>query len=129
MSEVRPVCERYHEAVELIGARWSGTVILAMLDGHRRYAELKAAIPGISDTMLAQRLRELEGADLVRREVIPSTPVRVEYSLTCRGAELRPVVQALLAWSHKWITSAQDGDPHRCFDRQSHLVSTSTEST
>ena len=129
MSEVRPVCESYHKAVELIGARWSGTVILAMLDGHRRYAALKAAIPGISDTMLAQRLRELEGANLVRREVIPSTPVRVEYSLTCRGAELRPVVEAVLAWSHKWLASAQEVDCRRCFDQQSRLVSPATEST
>ncbi|MEU8355751.1 helix-turn-helix domain-containing protein [Nonomuraea sp. NPDC048882] len=97
------VCTRFHIALELIGARWSGAVIHMIFKGAHRYADLKAAIPGINDTMLARRLRELEAAGLVERRVLPTSPVRVEYHLTQMGQELRPALDQLLAWSHKWI--------------------------
>ena len=96
-------CPRYHHAVELVGARWSGAILRALLEGHHRYAEVKAFIPGVSDTMLAQRLRELECEELVERRVIPSAPVRVEYHLTAKGRALGPVVKAVEAWAHEWI--------------------------
>jgi DNA-binding HxlR family transcriptional regulator len=96
-------CPRYHHAVELIGARWSGAILRALLEGHHRYAEVKAFIPGVSDTMLAQRLRALEREKLIERRVVPSSPVRVEYHLTAKGKALSPVVRALETWAHKWI--------------------------
>jgi DNA-binding HxlR family transcriptional regulator len=99
-------CPRYHHAVELIGARWSGAILRALLEGHHRYAEVKAFIPGLSDTMLAQRLRELEREGVIERRVIPSTPVRVEYHLTPKGEALGPVVEALEAWAHRWVPAA-----------------------
>ncbi|MEV4167754.1 MULTISPECIES: winged helix-turn-helix transcriptional regulator [unclassified Nonomuraea] len=97
------VCTRFHTALELIGARWSGAVIQMIFTGAHRYADLKSAIPGINDTMLARRLRELESAGLIERRVLPTSPVRVEYHLTEMGKELRPVLDELMAWSHKWI--------------------------
>ncbi|MEU5859887.1 MULTISPECIES: helix-turn-helix domain-containing protein [unclassified Nonomuraea] len=97
------VCVRFHVALELIGARWSGAVIHMIFKGAHRYADLKAAIPGINDTMLARRLRELESAGLVERRVLPTSPVRVEYHLTEMGQELRPVLDELVTWAHKWI--------------------------
>jgi DNA-binding HxlR family transcriptional regulator len=100
------ICPRYRHAVELIGARWNGAILRALLDGSHRYAELKAAIPAVSDTMLAGRLRMLEGEEVVERRVLPSTPVRVEYHLTAKGAALAPVVDALVAWSHDWVPAA-----------------------
>jgi DNA-binding HxlR family transcriptional regulator len=115
MSGPRPVCARYHTAVELIGARWSGAIIRALFTGQHRYAEIKEAIDGLSDTMLAQRLRQLEAQEIVERRVIPSSPVQVEYHLTEKGRELEPVVDALITWSHKWIqlpeTAAASGRP------------------
>lgn len=107
-GELRPVCVRYHAAVELIGARWSGAILGALFGGRHRYADIKAVIPGINDTMLAQRLRELEAAGLVDRLVQPASPVRVEYHLTEKGRELEPVVAALVAWAHKWIPLPED---------------------
>jgi DNA-binding HxlR family transcriptional regulator len=71
--------------------------------GAHRYAEIKAAIPGVNDTMLARRLRELEAAGLIERRVIDTSPVKVEYHLTVKGGELRPVIDELMIWSHKWI--------------------------
>jgi DNA-binding HxlR family transcriptional regulator len=103
MSEIHRVCTRYHSAIELIGARWTGAIIRALFTDQRRYAQIKAAIPGLSDTMLAERLRTLEADGLIERRVIPSSPVQVEYHLTTKGLELEPVLDAVLSWSHKWI--------------------------
>ncbi len=89
--------------MELIGARWSGAILRALFTGQHRFAAIKAAIPGLSDTMLAQRLRELEAASIIERTVVPTAPVSVEYHLTERGRELAPVLDALLTWSHRWI--------------------------
>lgn len=103
MSELRPVCTRYHAAIELIGARWSGAILRAVATDQHRYAQIKAAVPGLSDTMLAQRLRSLEDEGLIERRVLPSSPVQVEYHLTQKGLDLEPVMEAIRAWSHKWI--------------------------
>src|SRR4051812_39775745 len=103
MSEIHRVCTRYHSAIELIGARWTGGILRALFTDQRRYAQIKAAIPGLSDTMLAERLRTLEADGLIERRVIPSSPVQVEYHLTTKGLELEPVLDAVLSWSHKWI--------------------------
>ncbi|MER6949457.1 helix-turn-helix domain-containing protein [Nonomuraea sp. NPDC000554] len=100
---VHSVCVRFHTALELIGARWSGAVLHMIFKGAHRYAEIKAAIPGVNDTMLARRLRELENAGLIERRVLDSSPVRVEYHLTEMGRELHPTFEELVAWSHKWI--------------------------
>ena len=115
MTEAHVVCARFHRAIELIGARWSGAILRAVFTDQHRYAEIKAAIPGISDTMLAQRLRELEAAGIISREVRGGSPVSVEYRLTERGAELAPVLEALRSWSHRWIVldpSAADSNQH-----------------
>ncbi len=115
MGDVHTVCVRYHAAIELIGAKWSGAVLRAMFTGSHRFADIKAAIPHVSDTMLTQRLRELERAGLVERRVVPSSPVRVEYGLTEAGRELEPVLDAVIAWSHRWIPlpeGADDADSH-----------------
>jgi DNA-binding HxlR family transcriptional regulator len=103
MSEIHPVCTRYHAAIELIGARWTGAILRALFTDQHRYAQIKAAIPGLSDTMLAERLRTLEADGLVERRVIPSSPVQVEYHLTKKGLDLEPVLEAVVSWSHKWI--------------------------
>jgi len=103
MGDVHPVCVRYHSAIELIGARWSGAILQAMFTGHTRYAGIKAAIPGLSDTMLAHRLRTLETEGLIERIVVPATPVQVEYRLTEMGQDLKPVLENVISWSHRWI--------------------------
>jgi DNA-binding HxlR family transcriptional regulator len=108
MSDVHPVCTRFHAAIELIGARWSGTVLQALFTGSHRFADIRAAIPGVSDMMLTRRLRELEAAGLVERRVVPLSPVHVEYHLTQMGREARPVLDAVIAWSHKWIPLPAD---------------------
>ena len=97
------ICSRFHHAVELIGARWNGPILEAVLSGRRRYADIKDAVPGLSDTMLAHRLRELESEGLIERCVIPSSPVRVEYNPTPKAEALAPVLEAIAGWAHEWV--------------------------
>ena len=97
------VCVRYHAAIELIGGRWTGAVLFAVAQGRHRYAHIKAAIPGLSDTMLAQRLRAMEAEGMLERRVLPTTPVQVEYHLTEKGRDLEPVLRSLVEWAHRWI--------------------------
>ena len=65
------VCPLYHEAAELIGRRWTGAIIRAMTDGALRFGDIATAVPGISDRMLSERLKELEAGGLVQRAVFP----------------------------------------------------------
>ena len=81
-----------------------------MLADPRRYAEIKAAVPGLSDTMLAQRLRELEHEGILERSVVAASPVRVEYHLTGKGRALAPVVDCLTRWAEEWILAGPAED-------------------
>jgi len=99
---VRGVCPHFHAAIELIGKRWTGAIVCALTEQPMRFGELAKAVPGLSDRLLSQRLRELEDEGLVEREVEPGTPVRVTYSLTGKGAELRPAIQELRLWARRW---------------------------
>jgi DNA-binding HxlR family transcriptional regulator len=101
--DIHPVCVRFHAAIELIGTRWTGAILRVMFTGRHRYAQIKAAVPGVSDTMLAQRLRTLEAEGLIERTVLPTAPVQVEYHLTAKGRDLEPALDAVITWSHKWI--------------------------
>jgi len=101
-SELTSFCPAYHRAVELIGRRWTGAILRALLADVCRFNELAAAVPGLSDRMLAERLRELESEGLVVRKVIPSSPVRVEYNLTDKGRALESVVRAVAGWAETW---------------------------
>ncbi len=98
------LCPRFHRAVELIGRRWTGAIIRT-LRTPRRFNELLGAIPGISDRLLTERLRELEAESIVHREVQPDSPVRVVYALTERGAQLEPALDELGRWAERWIGS------------------------
>jgi DNA-binding HxlR family transcriptional regulator len=97
------LCPRYHRAVELIGKRWTGAIVRTLITGPRRFNELLAAIPGISDRLLTERLRELEAENIVRREVRPDSPVRVIYELTPSGRELGPALDEIARWAERWI--------------------------
>ncbi|MCA7928185.1 helix-turn-helix transcriptional regulator [Burkholderia cepacia] len=83
------------EAMRLLGGRWRLLLVSYLLDGPRRFSDLRRDMPGISQRMLTLDLRALEDAGLVRRTVYPEVPVRVEYDLTADGDRLRPVVEVM----------------------------------
>jgi DNA-binding HxlR family transcriptional regulator len=101
-DESAAFCPKYHHAVELIGRRWTGCILRALFNDVSRFSELSGSIPGLSDRMLAERLKELEAEGIVQRTVIPETPVRVEYALTTKGRDLDAVMQALSGWAERW---------------------------
>jgi len=118
MSEsISPVCSRFHQAVELIGGRWTGAIIQALLRGKTRYAALKAAIPDITDRMLSERLRFLEAEGLVTRQVLPDSPVRVEYELTDKGRSLESALTEIGNWAHRWIPGEPETVSHQKAER------------
>jgi DNA-binding HxlR family transcriptional regulator len=96
-------CPRFHYAVELIGRRWTGAILRALLSGSTRFSDIAAAVPGLSDRLLSERLRELELEGIVTRAVIPDRPVRVEYHLTEKGQALESVMAAVSAWAERWV--------------------------
>jgi DNA-binding HxlR family transcriptional regulator len=102
MSHDSHFCPDFHQAVELIGRRWSGAIVRELLGGATRFTELRQAIPAISDRMLCARLRELEIEGVVARQVYPESPSRVEYHLTDKGLALRSVVAAIGEWANRW---------------------------
>ena len=106
-----PVCAQFHEAVELIGARWTGAILHVLMRGRTRYADLRSAVPEISDRMLSERLRELEQAGIVVRHVSAEPPVRVDYELTRKGRALEPALEAIGAWAQQWVSAPGKSEP------------------
>ena len=96
-------CPAYHEAIELIGRRWTGAIVAVLLaSGPLRFRQIAQAVPDLSDRLLAQRMKELEARGLVERTVLPGRPAGVQYALTAMGEELEPTVRELTAWARRW---------------------------
>jgi DNA-binding HxlR family transcriptional regulator len=83
------------EAMRLLGGRWRLLLVSYLLDGPKRFNDLRRDVPGISQRMLTLDLRALEEAGLIDRIVFPEVPVKVEYRLTEEGQRLRPVVEVM----------------------------------
>jgi DNA-binding HxlR family transcriptional regulator len=96
-------CPSYHQAIELIGRRWTGAILRAMLAGEARFNDIAAVVPGLSDRLLSERLKELEAEGIVTRTVVASTPVRVHYALTAKGQALSEVIAAVSNWAEDWL--------------------------
>lgn len=94
-------CTPFEAAMLLLGRRWTGAVVRAMLCGAGRFAEIRAAVPGITDTVLSTRLRELCAQGLATRQVADGPPVQVTYTLTAAGRELRPILAAIETYGRK----------------------------
>ena len=91
-----------HKTMMVIGKRWTALIIRDLVSGTKRFCQLEHSLDGISPKMLSQRLHELETLDIVKRVVYPEVPVRVEYSLTEKGRDLKKVVDSMAAWGGKW---------------------------
>jgi DNA-binding HxlR family transcriptional regulator len=114
MAESSPdcsCCPHLHEAVELIGRRWTGAIIEVLRhDGPLRFSEIVSGIPGLSDRLCSERMKELEARGVVERTVHPGPPVRVEYDLTRMGRALGPSLNALQAWAQEWLCGDAESD-------------------
>jgi DNA-binding HxlR family transcriptional regulator len=87
-------------ALKILEGRWKTLIIFHLFGAPvRRFSELQRAIPGISQKMLIQQLRDLEGHGIVSRKVFPEVPPKVEYGLSSDGLALRPALVALQTWA------------------------------
>ena len=101
-GEHEPICEHFQRAARLLARRWSPLIISALLAGNGRFTDIRDSIPGLSDRLLSERLKELETAGIVTRTVIPATPVRIEYGLTEQGQDLSGLLDEMRAWAERW---------------------------
>jgi DNA-binding HxlR family transcriptional regulator len=92
-------CPYYHQAVELIGRRWTGAILAVLLDHDElRFGQIAEAVPDLSDRLLAQRVKELEERGLITKKHDGA------YALTDMGRDLEPAVDALQGWGQRWLT-------------------------
>ena len=103
-------CRRATAIVEQLGRRWSSGILLALARGASRFTEIVARVDGLSDRMLAARLKELERTGLVDRIVEPTTPVSVRYRLTARGRDLLASIQPLVVYGQRWESTPANRD-------------------
>ena len=95
-------------ALDLVGERWALLVVRELLLGPKRFTDLRAGLPNIGPDVLSQRLRELEGSDIVRRGKLPPPAASQVYELTDRGYELEPVVLGLGLWGSRAPVPSED---------------------
>lgn len=90
------------KTLQAISGRWKILILRELFDGVKRFGELQKALPGITQKMLTQQLRELETDEIVHRKVYPQIPPKVEYSLTLLGKSLGPILETMHDWGIKY---------------------------
>ena len=94
-------CPHFHRAIELIGRRWTGAILKEMLGGRTRFSDIRSAVPGLSDRLLSERLKELDELGVVER----CTEVGdVQYHLTDLGRQIEPVLESVGVWAQQLST-------------------------
>jgi len=101
-DDIEFCCPKYQRAAEVLTKRWTPQIVRMLLSGQQHFSGLRSSIPGISDRLLSERLKELEEESIVERQVYPETPVKILYRLTDRGRDLGEVVSAIQTWADKW---------------------------
>lgn len=107
-------CGGFRTVLEFVGRKWVGAVLLAGAEGARRFTQYRNLVPGISDRLLAQRLKELESYGLLHREVVPTTPVQIRYTPSPQGEELIRALQPLVAWGARRLERQSQDDARGC---------------
>ncbi|GEC03547.1 transcriptional regulator [Streptomyces spinoverrucosus] len=106
-------CKRVDEGItrvfQLLGKRWTGPIVSVLVEQPAHFADLRRAIPGISERMLSDRLSELGAAGLVVRQVDEGPPLRVSYRLTEAGAALEPALEELGEWAKTHLPETRPG--------------------
>jgi len=90
-------------AAEILCTRWTVVLLRELVAGSSRFNELRRGVPRMSPALLSKRLRELEGAGVVTREMRPEAQGTEAYSLTQAGRDLQPVIEAIGIWGQKWV--------------------------
>ncbi|WP_281359729.1 winged helix-turn-helix transcriptional regulator [Litoribacterium kuwaitense] len=98
----KSICPSFEKAMGMLSQRWTGLIIYQLLSGPQRFCTIESSI-GVSGRVLSERLKDLENEGIVKREVYPETPVRIEYSLTEKGIALEPLMREMEKWAGDWL--------------------------
>jgi DNA-binding HxlR family transcriptional regulator len=101
------LCPRFEKGMQILSKRWTGLIVNQLLNGPQRFCNIESAFP-ISGRILSERLKDLEIEGIVKRDVYPETPVRIEYSLTEKGKALAPVMDEIQNWAQEWLEPIQN---------------------
>ncbi|SNZ15669.1 transcriptional regulator, HxlR family [Terribacillus aidingensis] len=98
-EEIVPEMCKVTDALGILVGKWKPVILLHLLkNGTQRFNELKRSLPGITQKMLTNQLRELEEEDIIERKVYAQVPPKVEYSITDYGTSLEPILHAMHVW-------------------------------
>lgn len=95
-------CCPLEAAMDVMGGKWKVTVLFRLMEGTRRFNELRRLLPNVTQRMLTTQLRDLEADGLVSRKVYAEVPPKVEYSLTPLGRTLEPILRELFHWGEEF---------------------------
>lgn len=104
MMNEHDICPRFEKAISILSQRWTALLIYQLLAGPQRFGTIQSSV-GISGKVLSERLKEMEKQGMIKRKVIPETPVIIEYSLTDKGVAIEPVLREVEKWSQQWISA------------------------
>ncbi len=111
------------EALDILGGKWSFLVLAQLYLGPRRFNELRKALNPVSTKALTDTLRHLEHNQVILRQVFPTVPVTVEYSLTEKGKDFQAVLGAMYYWAQKWGSSQDESQRSKQVSQEANGVS------
>ncbi|HQZ20622.1 MAG: helix-turn-helix domain-containing protein [Trichococcus flocculiformis] len=103
MEVKKCICPKFEKTFSILGKKWTGLIIEVLMDGDKRFKELAAQIPNVSDRVLVERLKELEDEKIVVRTENPAAAIKVMYGLSEKGKALNSVMQEIQTWSDAWV--------------------------
>jgi len=98
---------RVEKTLNIIGGKWSFLILKNLFSGKKRFGELRKLLHNINAKSLTACLRSLEENGLINREVFPTVPTTVEYSLTSKGEDLKQIIMEMYIWGEKWVKAEQ----------------------
>ncbi|MFD1899775.1 winged helix-turn-helix transcriptional regulator [Enterococcus termitis] len=102
------LCPKFEKAFAILGKKWNGLIIDVLLEnGPQRFGELRQKIPELSDRVLVERLKELEGEGVISKAVRCDESSRLEYFLTDKGKDLQQAMEQIQQWAEKWVTAEE----------------------
>jgi len=96
------ICPKFEKAISILTKRWVGLIVYQLLDEPKRFGDLQEEIK-LSSKVLSERLKSLEKEGIIKRNVYPETPVRIEYTLTNKGRTLKHSLEAIHTWADEWL--------------------------
>lgn len=106
---------------DIIGGKWKSVILYHLLDGMKRFGELRKLLPNATQRMLTLQLRELEADGVITRTVYAEVPPRVEYRLTPFGESLRPILLLMRDWGEQYRATVQATRAPQCLERSAEL--------